>query len=324
VVSLRIEVDGNEVTLTGTTKGDPVDEQARAHTAWRWSGRAKAFVLPRNLTQWTRKHNIDALVNRYRDAGRDVEVVDTGTRLTVAEEREQERQRLEARQDRYEHRAERQEGESEGQYARYRQIADSIPLGQPILVDHYSAPGHRRALQRMDTAMRKSVEASKEAEEAARLASGLERQLTNGTPLVTLRRRIAKWEAEIRDWDRRLDGSRYGRKPAEGEYRDRLMAARQRSQEALDLDLAELARRAEEDGVKVWTRADFQKGDEVMDRYGEWVPVLRVNAKSVTTPHGIDGLAAAGHTWTREYGEIRGRRRDGVVTLTRADTEVKG
>jgi hypothetical protein len=310
-VTLRIDVDGNEVTLTGTTKGDPVDEQARQGTAWRWSRHVGAFVLPRNLHPGTRARNIRALVAAYKAAGRDVEVVDTGTVLSVAEEREQERQRLEHRAERLTGRAERLEGEAKAAFATVDRISDSIPLGQPILVDHYSAKRHRRDLAKMERNMDRGCEASQEAREADRLAGGIKRSLDNGTPLSTLRRRIDRYEAEIRDYDRRLDGtsvaSNYGR-PAEGGYRERLLTARARAQEALNLDRAELDRRAEEDGVKVWTRADFQKGDLVVYRFGDGVPVLRVNAKSLTVPHGIEALAAAGATWTIGYDQVKGRR----------------
>lgn len=56
------------------------------------------------------------------------------------------------------------EAEAAHQYGKVREIMDRIPMGQPILVDHYSAKGHRRDLARMDTAMGKSVAASKAAE----------------------------------------------------------------------------------------------------------------------------------------------------------------
>lgn len=42
-------------------------------------------------------------------------------------------------------------------YSQHRRISSAIPLGQPILVDHYSANRHRNDIKRMDNAMRKSI-----------------------------------------------------------------------------------------------------------------------------------------------------------------------
>jgi hypothetical protein len=55
-------------------------------------------------------------------------------------------------------------------------------------------------------------------------------------------------------------------------------------------------------GAKVWSRADFAKGDQVRDGLGRWREVLRVNAKSVTVP--------TGYSWTETvpYDDVRGRR----------------
>lgn len=311
--TLTIEVDGEFAALRGTTKGDAA-QRAAIRRPWTWGGRTGAWVLPRNLRPETRAYAIRTVKAALEAAGYVVEVEDTGVRQTEAERREAAAERLEQRADRYDERAARRAAESDARYATVRRIGDMIPMGQPILVGHHSEGRHRRDIERMHSNMTKSVEAQREAERLAERAEGLRRELV-GTPLVTLRRRIERLRVEVRDYDRKLDDA------IGGGRRGLLRDLRQRAQEALDLDQAELERRAEEDGVRVWTREDFVKGDEVMDRYGEWQPVIRVNAKTVTVPHGIDGLRAAGHTWTRQYAEIRGRRRNGEVILTRAATK---
>lgn len=58
-------------------------------------------------------------------------------------------------------------------YRRYREIADSIPPGQPVLVDHYSARRHRRDIERMDALMREVSEAEKRAAEYRRRAEAV-------------------------------------------------------------------------------------------------------------------------------------------------------
>lgn len=74
--------------------------------------------------------------------------------------------------------------------------------------------------------------------------------------------------------------------------------------------------RYEAEGFKVWSRADFSKGDFVKYR-GTWYEVLRVNPKSVSIPHIFDGVGRdvvrkdegpLDQTWTAGYADgITGR-----------------
>lgn len=64
----------------------------------------------------------------------------------------------EAKVDRYRAYAERASGRSAAAMGREHAIADMIPMGQPVLADHYSAGRHRRDLGRMDSLIRKSIE----------------------------------------------------------------------------------------------------------------------------------------------------------------------
>ena len=308
-MTIYIEIDGESVTLRGTTKGDPVEAKARQGTAWRWSPRLGAFVLPRNLQAHTRTRNLNAVVARLRLDGREVVVTDTGTVLSVAERREAQAERLEARADRLEHRAEKRQAESDAADAKFRQIADVIPMGQPVLIDHYSAKRHLKDIERMGRATRTSIDAGREAEEAARHAENIRAHLEKGDSVGTIRRRIDKAEAELRSLDRRLHGTGkelYGEsEPATGAYAERLTdeIARLTEQVALDKELLAAS------GKKVWTRDDFVKGDEVAC-YSGWQPVLRVNAKSLTVPWWGGGT----HTDTIPYDSVQGRRRNGEVT----------
>jgi hypothetical protein len=68
------------------------------------------------------------------------------------------------RKERLEAKAEEAETESTRQWEHSREITDHIPLGQPILIGHHSEKRHRRDLERSDSAMRRSVEATKKAE----------------------------------------------------------------------------------------------------------------------------------------------------------------
>lgn len=81
-------------------------------------------------------------------------------------------ERLEDRRDRLERAAARARGEAAAQFRRAdpREEASGIPFGQPILVGHHSERRHRRAVERMDAAMRRSIEADEAAQGYARAA----------------------------------------------------------------------------------------------------------------------------------------------------------
>ena len=79
-------------------------------------------------------------------------------------------------QDRKEHyleQAEKADDQSDALYKRSHDATAGIPFGQPILVGHHSEKRHRRALERSDNAMRKSIEADGKAKHYRGLAAGV-------------------------------------------------------------------------------------------------------------------------------------------------------
>lgn len=72
--------------------------------------------------------------------------------------------RIEARREHYAELAIKHADASATAYAGVRRILDSIPPGQPILVDHYSVNRHRADLSRMDRGMAASVKHQETAE----------------------------------------------------------------------------------------------------------------------------------------------------------------
>jgi DNA repair exonuclease SbcCD ATPase subunit len=71
--------------------------------------------------------------------------------------------RRQARADRLETLADKAQAAAAASYDRSRSILAPIPFGQPVLVGHHSEGPHRRALQRVDNAMRRSCELSDKA-----------------------------------------------------------------------------------------------------------------------------------------------------------------
>lgn len=93
------------------------------------------------------------------------------------------------------------EAKSTAAFNRFRSIGDGIPMGQPILVGHHSEKHHRRAIERMDSALRQASESSQMADLHRSKAAGLEAQLEGSIfsddpdAVEALEARIAELEA---------------------------------------------------------------------------------------------------------------------------------
>lgn len=84
------------------------------------------------------------------------------------------RERKEARAERLREWAAKRKQKSAAAFNTARTIADSIPLGQPILVGHHSEKRHRRDLARIDSGMRNGVEHQKMAKSMESRAANIE------------------------------------------------------------------------------------------------------------------------------------------------------
>lgn len=78
--------------------------------------------------------------------------------------REDYEERKERKKERYQAKLEKAEQESKRYYESYQKMSEAIPLGQPILTDHYSANSMRNAYQRKNNQFDKSVKEDKKAE----------------------------------------------------------------------------------------------------------------------------------------------------------------
>jgi hypothetical protein len=215
-------------------------------------------------------------------------------------------------------------------YESAHQILDMIPAGQPILVGHHSEGRHRRALNRADSAMRRSWNEDDKAEHFAHRAEVAENVKAARENVPTTLRRIAKLEADERRIDRGISGRLEYRHdddgcPRQGTWHVHLVKPSEKQRTELDRRKAEVAdelaywrdiiAKAEAAGTKIWTRADFAKGDFVLRHHDQWAEVLRVNAKSLTVPALLDMRPVATengqpYPWTDTlpYDEVRGRK----------------
>lgn len=297
--------------LEGSTKGDGVWEIVRQH-GFR-SSRSIGLYISHSRDRAAKRRNIDRAAKALRAAGWTVAIdIDEDTRRTFAEAEADRVERAEERADRFADYAGNAADRSQAAYEGVRRIGDGIPFGQPILVGHHSERRARRDIERMDAGMRRSVQEGDKANHWAgrAAAAGAYAEFRNA-PGRTLRR-IAKLEADLRRVERRLADAVEG---------SAWTAEQGRRKEELEDEIGywrHVVAKAEEDGFKVWGKADFEKGD--FCRYeGRWYEVLRVNAKTLTIPHihnGIgrqvvrkgDGGRTADWTWTAPYDGVTARR----------------
>jgi hypothetical protein len=279
--------------VEGSQRGDGVYEILHGlHGHWRPFRSLGCLGLVQSRDKLAKTWLIDSAAAALRAAGHEVTVSvdDTAPGREVAEIETDRAQRAGARADRYAERSQRRGAEADAAYARARQMAEAIPIGQPVLSDHYSARTDRNYRARMGRTYDRAFEGMAEAERLAQRAQAAEANQSHRESIPATLRRIERLEAEERQLQRRLNGTGlalHGEDtPATGAYAERL-----------SVRLADIAdeltywrdhvKAAEESGVKVWSCADFAKGDYVRHG-GRWYQVERVNAKSLSVPHGIN------------------------------------
>ncbi|MFJ8628585.1 DUF3560 domain-containing protein [Kitasatospora sp. NPDC093550] len=323
-MTIQITHTRREGTLVdGTSRGDGSAEILKLREygrtlrqPFRWSRNLDTWYLPHSRDHAAYTPNLELLVQRLRDAGFDVTLtVDNADRRSFTEAEQDREDRAEARADRFGGYADNAARNSQAARKSAHAISERFEFGQPILVGHHSEPRARRDRDRMDSAMRTSISEGDRAQHWAdrqKAAASYEQFRTD--PGRTLRR-LEKLRADLRaveKWQRGESAKGYSRNPADPELTIR--------HEELTEEIAhweQVIKDAEAQGVKVWSKADFKRGDFVRYR-GTWYEVLRVNPKSVTIPHIFNGTGRTvvraaddgydGWTSTAPYDDVSGRK----------------
>ncbi|KPI33302.1 parB-like partition protein [Actinobacteria bacterium OV450] len=316
--------------LTGSTKGDGVYEIVSKH-GFRWSRQVGIYIrqsIDREAKHW----NINAAKTALEAAGHTVTVeINETKRRSFAEAEAAREERAEDRAERFSDRADRASTESGARHQAARDIMRHIPFGQPILVGHHSQRRAERDAERIDSNMRKSIDADKKAGYWSNRAEASERYKEHRqNPQVTLRR-LERLRTELRQQER---------------YRDETVAAGRDPGRHVRLieDLAEeidfweklIAKAEAEDGLKIWGPDDFAPRDFVLSR-GDWYQIARVNPKTLsiawnlrlvpkrvmtlddaTDPH--YGLG----THTTDYTHVRARCPEAAMLAFLADGKIPG
>lgn len=306
---LTVHVDGIEVLVSGTRRGDTEVIAVLKVAGFRWFRSLGAWGLPRNLRPATRHSKVQWLVAGLAEIGWPVTVEDTGQQLTAEQRRQARDERLADRADVLAERAGRNRTAADAAHATADRIFSGYN-GQPILVGHHSERRHRRDLDRADRALRASFEAADVAADQQRRADQIRAHLERGDHPVTIKQRLARNEAELRKLQRAL-----ARHPdASDAWRTRLEAESTALTDEIDLDRAVLAELAGRGETRDWGPSDFRRGDLVAFHGLGWYEVRRVNKSTLTVPSHVGG----DWTDTVPYAKVIARSRDGI-TQTAAD-----
>lgn len=293
----NLEHQGIQISFDGKPS-EEIRKKLKSN-GFRWSGRQKIW--------YARGYNAQVIADQLADYGGEI-----GEPLSFAEKIERKVEKAEARSKRFDAMATKAESNSQQLYGEASKMADIIPLGQPILVGHYSEGRDRRYRNRIQSKFEKSFEEGKKAEHfknrAEASADFKERTFDLGTTL----RRIEKLETQIRrikarsDWhidnadtdklmfERCLQDKRYRLiSKEELEYDEKIIAP---LQEEVDY-WKEIIRQHEADGKKVWKRDDFQVGEEIIVG-GVKAKVRRTNLKTLTIEY-----IEPGKEWMNMFGQ---------------------
>lgn len=309
--------------IEGTSRGDGSAEILRLREygrtqrqPFRWSRNLDCWYLPHSRDHATYTPSLELLAQRLRDAGFEVTLtIDNADRRSFSEAEEEREEKAEGRAERFGGYADSAARSSETAWKKSHDISERFAFGQPIIVGHHSEGRARRDHARMDDAMCKSIGERDRADHwSGRAQAAANYEQFRKDPGRTLRR-VGKLRADLRaveKWQRGESAKGFSRSPADPE----LEIEHQELTEEIEHWEA-VIKDAEARGFKVWSKADFKRGDFVLYR-GTWYEVLSVNPKSVTIPHIRNGtgkriVRAIGNqhddwTWTAPYDDVSGRK----------------
>lgn len=308
--TLTITHSHEEGTLIdGTSRGDGSAEVLKSQ-GWRWGRSISSWYLPHSRDRLPKRFNIDRTKSALETAGFAVDLeLDTGIRPTE----EVEAGKVARQEDRVEAlvaKADRKFAAADAAAERAGRDHQALPPGgEPIKVGHHSEGRHRRALERADNSMRRSIDANDVAEVAASRADAAARTTEGRYSPVTVANRIKRFRADARRLERQMVADVYD---AEKGYRPATAVEVESRRGRFASRAAELADQISFwEGVRTEQIASGQitqygpetvsKGDRVKIR-GHWWVVARANKVTVSV------VAPGGYSSRSEYSGITDHR----------------
>jgi hypothetical protein len=299
--------------IDGTVRGDGTANILKAN-GWRWGRSISSWFVPQSRDRLPKWHTIRRTRTALEEAGFDVtETIDQTTR-TTADVEAGKIQRQADRVTALEHKADRKSAAEDTAWEREQRAVAALPEGgEPIKIGHHSETRHRSAIAKADTATRRAIDATADAEKAHDRADAARATTAGRYAPVTVANRIEKLGADIRRAERRITEDHYD------DQRGYIPATVQQ----IEARTARLAPQLAElrDQLAYWegiraeqiasgtasnhSQATIHKGDRVRIR-GHWYEVARANPKTVS----IITLQREGRsfTMTTPYAEIQDKQ----------------
>lgn len=285
--SITVSHSHTEGTLVhGTARNDGSADALKTVGCWRWSRNLGAWYMPHSRDKAAQSYRIDQTRTALEAAGFEVTVEIDDTRRSIADVEADRVERSAARVDALAGKGERLSAKGEAAWQQARDMASNIPMGQPLLVDHYSYGRDVRYRARINAKEDRAFEALREGERASERSAAAEANQAHRMNGDTTERRIAKLEADHRYAQRN------------GWSSERIAEL----EEQLTYWRAHLAALVDSGEYKKWGPGDFTKGDRARI-YGRWYQVVKVNKKSLTVPSSLGPW-----TDTISYDKVSGRQ----------------
>jgi hypothetical protein len=282
--------------LVGTRKGDGAYDALRAAgQRWRslrWGDYEGSLYVQRTIDKPANRWFIGVAERALQGAGFKVRVRIDDTPRAPELVKAHRDELTDARVDRLSERAARAGAGSAGAQKRAEEIGRRFEFGQPILLDHHSGKGALRDQERMDGAMRTSVELGKKAEYLAAGADAAVQAAERRKRPLQAARRIFRAEAELRKNEASRRGKtrnfRNGRNeivstdvtpPASGERLEQLNGEAAHLESQLAGDRAELAEHVAAGRWRIVPIKEIKPGDWVWS--DGWQPVESVGTTRV-------------------------------------------
>lgn len=267
-------------TLSGTRREDDLYTTLRG-LGWLYRRSVGDFRLQGSQDKPAKQGPITRTADALRARGFEVTVCIDRTPRPVEQAERERAARAEDRAERLGNRAEARTAEATRREAAGNSVLDHIPLGQPLLVGHHSYRADRRRRERAVGNLWRAHELRGEAARLREAADSAAAHMTHRHTPSTVVNRIAELEAEQRRLQRRPAGSG---EEAQANQRERVEYVEEQLRYWRGVRAEQITAGVATD----YSRASVAVGDLVRYR-NRWLPVARVNAKSVSVPHTLLG-----------------------------------
>lgn len=296
--------------IVGTTRDDAPTIKS-AGMGWRWSSNLGSWYLPHSRDKVANRWKIDRTADKLRESGADVVVEIDNEARDMAEVHAARIERADDRETALAAKAERIGAEAAAKLDQVAKLRDLIPMGQPMLRDHYSYNRDRNFRDKLHRMEGKGHELAAEAKSAASRAAAVTDHDARLTDRGYLGRKIKTLTADANKYRRTLAGRDEPTFNDDGKLTgwhkvmpDEQYAADTRArldQTEAELKfygdaLAALDTADRENGTALPSKDTVRPGDIVKAR-GDIVRVVKANAKTVKVRHERIGMELS-YPWT--------------------------